>query len=304
MLGVVIISGIATGLLYSLIGVGLVVVYRTTRVLNFAQGDLVTLIAYFTFSMLTMAGAGYAPTAVATLVVGCVLGIAFYYLIVKPLSRRQSGWLRIQGIHDERASINVLIGTLAASMVFQGIEPMVWGYSLETFQSPFPGGSVRFLGLIASYANLGTIGVCAAVLILFGIFFKATSLGKMMNATYDNPVGAELVGVRADRVYATCWAICGLLSAIAALLVTPVVYLTNTSLLVFLFSAFAAVVIGGFTSFAGAIVGGIIFGVTQNLVSVFLSPKLEHAFVSLMIIAILLIRPNGLLGTPERSQRV
>lgn len=304
MLGTVILSGIATGLLYSLVGIGLVIIYRTSRVLNFAQGDLVTVTAYGAFTLLVTAQVAYPVAFVLTLAVGALVGAAFYYLVAKPLSRRQGGWLRVRGIHEERATINVLIGTIAASMILEGAEPYIWGHTVVTFDALFSSGAVRFLGMVVSYNNLAIIVISVVTMLALILFFRLTSLGKTMEAAFDNPIGAELVGVRIERVYVAAWVISGLLSALAALLATPVTYLTNTSLVVFIFSAFAAIVLGGFTSFTGAIVGGLLFGVVKNLVTLYLSARLEQVFIFVMIMVILFIRPSGLFGKDTGVKRV
>lgn len=304
MLGTVIFSGLATGLLYSLVGIGLVIIYRTSRVLNFAQGDLVTVTAYGAYTLLMVSQIGYPLAFALTLILGAVVGALFYFILAKPLSRRQSGWLRVRGIHDESASINVLIGTIAAAMVLEGVEPYIWGHTVVTFQPPLPGGAVHLFGSIISYNNLGIISISILTMLILIAFFRLTALGKMMEAAFDNPVGAELVGIRIERVYITAWIISGVLSALAALLATPVAYLTNTSLVVFMFSAFAAIVLGGFTSFSGAIVGGILFGVVKNLVALYLSSRLEQVFIFVMIMVILFVRPAGLFGKGADAGRV
>lgn len=290
------VSGLATGLLYALTGLGLVVVYRTTRILNFAGGDIATVLAYFTYVLLVVLHFPYYVSAPATLIAGAALGYLFSRGIIDPLGRRAGRWLRIRGMYEDHTVLNIVIGTFAFAMLAQGLEQIIAGSEIGTLPSLFGNATFRYGGIAIGYDNAAIIVVS---LLLFGIlswFFDRTSLGIAMQAAYDNPLATELVGLDLHRIYTASWTISGVLFAIAALFATPVTYLTNTSLVVFMFSAFAAVVLGGLASFRGAVIGGCFFGIANNLIAAYISSSFEQVLVFVVMLAVLLVRPYGLLG--------
>jgi len=283
MLTQIILTGLVVGSLYALAGVGLVVMYKTSEIINFAQGDTATLTTFIAFTLLISVGLPYPVVFVLVLLAALGAGIVIYGLAVRPLVGR-------------RSPLDAVVTTLGVAMVINGLAAWIWGYSTQNVPSAIRGAGLRFGEASLTAQDVLTVTVAVLCIAVFLAFFRFTRLGVAMQAVSQNPAAAQLMGVNLHRVHALSWGLGGILAAVAGLFVAPMVYLDVTSINHFMIKAFAAVVLGGFSSFAGAIVGGLVLGVGSNLVAAYLSTDLKTTFVFVLMLGILAIRPAGLLG--------
>ncbi|MCL8207508.1 MAG: branched-chain amino acid ABC transporter permease [Actinomycetia bacterium] len=301
----VVVSGLSTGMLYGLIGLGLVLVYRASKVLNFAYGDMVTVLAYLAY---TLAGVFHLPWPVllgCTVCLGALLGIVVKAGLVDPLGRQADATWRLYGLYDESTLLNLVIGTMGLSLVLEGAEAAVWGTSVTSLPS-VAGNLTWTVGTFHVAVNaVVTILAGAAVTGGLALLLERTRIGRQIQATYENPFGATLVGVDVRRVYTAVWIISLVAAAVAAIFATPVTYLSSTSLVSFSFIGFVAIIVGGLTNVWGAVLGGIVLGVIQNLVAGYVSSGLEQIVIFLFVLAVLLVRPYGLFANPRQyTERV
>lgn len=283
MLTQILLTGLVVGSLYALAGVGLVVIYKTSEIINFAQGDTATLTTFVAFTLLIAGGLPYPAVLVLVLIAGAVAGILIYGVAVRPIVAR-------------RSPLDVVVTTLGVAMILNGVAAWIWGYSTQNIPSPIRGSGIRIGAASLGADDLLTVGVSVLAILVFLLFFRFTRLGLAMQAVSQNPSAAQLMGVDLHRIHGVSWGLGGVLAAMAGLFVAPTTYLDVTSINGFMIKSFAAVVLGGFTSFAGAILGGLVLGVASNLVAGYFSTDLKTTLVFVLMLVILAIRPAGLLG--------
>ncbi len=283
-LAIAVIFGIVTGALYGLAALGLVLVYRATKVLNFALAGTASISAYIASSLLD-AGWGYPRVLVVVLASGAVLG-ALCYLILKGIA--------------SAGPITISIGTVGILLVLLGLVGNIWG--VEQKQLPLPVRGNVSLGQI-SIAYYELLAVAVAVTALFAGFLVVfrTRLGLRMRAVSSGPRTADLLGVNRRVVELSAWAMGGAAGSLAGLLIVPLRQLDQNVLVNFMLTAFVAVVMGGFTSIGGVVASGIFVGIALNLLSTFVSGTLQSTFAFLLIAAVLAFRPNGVFGFRERA---
>lgn len=303
-------DGLFNAAIYSSLAIAIVVIYRSSGVLNFAQGEMATLSAFVGYLFLTPAGAAAAglslvswlpghpwPVAVSIAVAvlfGTVMGALVERVLIRPL---EGG--------SELSVVNVSIGLLIA---VSALMTELWTTRPRIFPSMFPTGPDDFVGVLGARLRFQTLGVWATVLVALGLlslFLYKTKTGLAFRAITSNRASAALVGIRVSRVLMIGWAVAAALGALAAALVSSSVFLEPTLMIRVLIYAFAAATIGGLDSPAGAVVGGVLVGLTQSLVPGYLFVPTELSLVPPLVamVIVLLVRPAGLLGT-ARVERV
>lgn len=288
MLGQLIVSGLAAGSLYGVMALGLILIYKTTHILNFGQGDMAMFSTFIALLLFRNWGVPLLAALGAALAVGALLGIV--------VDRGLLHWAKNAPV------TSLFIATLGVGMILQAIA--LWMGLVDA--RPFPyvlRGSPLFIGeVVLRQHDLLVFGVALVVsLLLFGVF-KFTKVGIAMRATSQNRRAAQLMGINVGRMGTLSWALGLGIGAIAGCLVAPIVYLDLTSMVFVMIKAIAAAVLGGFTSLPGAVVGGLLLGVIENLFSGYMPAAiapLKTTFVFTLIIVVLVVRPHGLLG--ERS---
>jgi branched-chain amino acid transport system permease protein len=281
--------GIATGSIYGLIALGFVLVYKATKVFNFAQGDLMTLGAYMLFTFTTSYGLDAwiaIPLAVASAI---PIGLAFQFIFVRPLIGQPF--------------LPVVMATIGASLIIQAVIQINWGVFDLPYISQFPHRVFDVDGVRVSSFDLITIGVSAACVALFAAFFKLTTLGLQMRAAAASNEAAILSGINVRRVSLTAWAIGTLLAFVAGIILANGQGAITFSLTGLGLLAFPAVVIGGLESIPGAVLGGVIVGMLQALIGGYYDPLAQDPLVYAALLLMLLVRPYGLFGQRE-IQRV
>ena len=291
-----IISGLSQGSLYSLVALGIVLIYRANRVLNFSHGDVSTAGTFIAFALV---GYGFSGTAmpwwaafVLAILAGSVIAMIFYYLILIPAQRRGANHL------------GQIILTLGFGLVIQSFI-LKFG-SLEPQSFPFPLSATKTFGLggaVISELNLGTLIIGIAGCIFFYLLVQKTPLGLAMRATSENLPAAQTLGIPTRMVLATSWGLAAGLGVLAGLFSAATLFLDPTFMLEPFLKGMAAAILGGLNSLPGAIVGGLILGIAEALAGGFIAVAFKNTLAFLIIIVVLLVRPEGLLGT-EFVERV
>jgi branched-chain amino acid transport system permease protein len=281
------VAGLSQGAIFASLALALVLIYRATEVINFAQGEMAmasTFIAY----QLILWGLSYWAAFFATLAISFVLGTAIQLVVIRPV--------------QHRSVIAVVIVTVGLFILIDGLVTWKWGADLKFMQAPF-GNTIYHAGNVAfARQDLGVLLVTILSVILLGILFRFTKLGLGMRAAALRPAAASLVGVRVNWMLAIGWGLAAVLGAVAGMMTEPSQFLTPKMMQPILLYAFAAAVLGGLESPVGSVVGGLALGVFLNLIGQYVGfatseLRLPIAFGVLLIV--LLVKPNGLFGRKQ-----
>jgi branched-chain amino acid transport system permease protein len=276
-------SGLSQGAVFASLALALVLIYRATDILNFAQGEMATFTTYIAWSL--MNHMPYWPAFALTLVIAFVGGAAIERVVIRPV--------------EHRPDIVIVIVTIGLLIALNGLAPWIWGPEVKAFETPFSNGTTEIGGVVIAYQDLGVLGVTLATVLLLWAFFRFTTLGLVMRAVANSQDASRLVGVRVGWMLALGWGLAAVLGAIAGMMAAPTQFLDANLMLIILIYAFAAAVLGGIDSPLGAVVGGLILGVLINILGTYVDfiggeLRLPAAFVVLLVV--LLIRPQGLFG--------
>jgi branched-chain amino acid transport system permease protein len=288
-----VVSGLASGGVYALLALALVIIHRSTGVINFAQGEMATLSTYIAWTLTVNHGWSYWPAFVATLAISFAGGVGIHRVVIRPVER--GNVLRI---------VIVTIGLLVA---INGFVVWKWGGEPQQLQSPFGTSTYDVGGVIVAANDIGTIAVALGIVVLLWLLFQFTKVGLALRAAAVNPEEARLVGVRVTWMLALGWGLAALLGAVAGMLTAPTVGLDPNMMAPVLIYAFAAAILGGIDSPLGAVVGGLLLGVLLNLLSYlsqygafdWFTEELRLPMALLIILVVLLVRPQGIFGKPE-----
>lgn len=282
-----IISGLATGSLYALAALGLVLIFKTSDVVNFAQGEMAMFGTFIMFTFLKAGGLPYWGAFVLALAFAFLMGAAIERAVLRPLA--------------QAPLISVLIATLGLMQIINGVAGWIWGYQAKAFPTAVSGSPISLGDLIITLPDLINLVVSLVVMTGFFLLFKFTKLGVAMRAVAENRVAARLMGIATDRILSLTWGLGGILAATAGILIAPVTNLDINMMADMQIKAFTAAVLGGFTSLPGAVVGGLALGVLENIVGQFV-PQLKTPFAFALIVLVLVIKPTGLMGTVQRKK--
>ena len=273
-------AGLATGGIYASLALALVMIYRSTHHVNFAQGEM-AMFSTFIASMLVQAGWPYWAAFFTTVVMAFAMGVAIEATLIRRLR------------HAPILAIVVVF--VALLVILHSLAGWLFGYAIRPFPSPFAEAAVA--GGLLSPHQLGAIGVTLLMLALMYVFFRYSPLGLQMRATAENPTSSRLVGVRVNRMLALGWGLAGAIGAVAGMMIAPVVFLDVHMMSGVLLYAFAAAVLGGIGSAPGAVVGGFIVGVLENLLGTYVvGAELKLSVALVLIIVVLVAKPSGLFG--------
>ena len=282
------VEGLALGAVYGSLALALVLVYRATRVINFAQGELALATTYVAYQLIQW-GLSYWEAFFATLAIAFALGTLLQVTVIRPV--------------QHRSVIAAVIVTLGLFILIDGIVNWIWGGDFKFVPQPFGIGSYSVGGVTIQHLYVGMLGVVLASVLLVWALFRFTKLGLGMRAAALRPAAAALVGVRVEWMLALGWGLAAVLGAVAGLMAEPSqLFLQPTLMQPILVYAFAAAALGGLESPAGAIVGGAAIGVFLTLVVGYvpeISSELQLPFAFAVLLGVLLIRPSGLFGRRE-----
>ncbi len=282
------VEGLALGAVYGSLALALVLVYRATRIINFAQGELAMATTYVAWQLIQW-GLTYWEAFFATLGMAFVLGTVLEVALIRPV------------LH--RSAIAAVIVTVGLFILIDGVVNWIWGGDFKFIPSPF-GTRVYHAGSVAiPRLYLGMLAVVLLSVLLVWLLFRFTKLGLGMRAAAIRPAEAALVGVRVDRMLAVGWGLAAVLGAVAGLMAEPSQFTLEPTLMQpILVYAFAAAVLGGLESPAGAVVGGLLLGVSLTLIVQYvpaITSELQLPFAFAVLIVVLLVKPSGLFGRRE-----
>lgn len=280
-MGQMIVSGIALGAIYGLVALGIVLVFKATGVLNFAHGEGVMLSTFVAFTLLKWK-LPYALVVVLTLAFAAVFGMVMERLVIRRFVGKP---LLVSGI-----------ATLGLFLLFGDVAVWIWGKDPFEFPGPFSQKPIMVAGIAISAADLGIVGTAAVLAGALFAFFRFTRLGIAMQACMEHPTAAQLMGIPTRRIYSLAWALSSMIGAVAGLLIAPVTFLHFTMMQHVLHYAFAAAVLGGILSLPGSLIGGIVIGISANLTGAYVSSAWKEVVPFLVMLAILILRPHGLLA--------
>jgi branched-chain amino acid transport system permease protein len=276
------VSGLATGGIYASLALALVMVYRATGHLNFAQGEMATFSTYIALALI-QAGLAYWLAFALTVAVAFGIGVGLQVLVMRRTA--QAPPLTVVGV-----SIGLLL-------IFNSASGWLFGYTVKQFPSPFEGAAHGVLGGLASGHELGMTAVTLAVLAVVYLFFRYTTLGLAMRAAAINAESSRLVGIRVGRMLALGWGLAAALGAVAGMMVAPVVFLDPNMMSGVLLYAFASALLGGIENPFGAVLGGFAVGVIENLGGAYLvGTELKLTLALALIGGVLVLRPAGVFG--------
>jgi branched-chain amino acid transport system permease protein len=277
-------GGLLSGVMYSLVAIGFVLIYKTSGVLNFAQGALL-LFAALTFVSLVERGVPFALALALTFAIMVLLGIGIERAVLRPLVNKPP--------------ITLFMATLGLSYVIEGAAQLLWGTQVHALDLGIEDIPFEFYGVFISQFDLFASGVAALMVVGLTLFFRYTRVGLTFRAVADDQFAALAVGLRLPRIWATVWAASGLVALVAGLL-WGARSGVQFSLSLVVLKALPVLVLGGFDSIAGAIVGGLIIGASEKLAEVYIGEYfgggIEGWFAYVLALAFLLVRPSGLFG--------
>jgi branched-chain amino acid transport system permease protein len=281
------IDGIATGSIYGALALALVLIYRSTGIVNFAQGELAMFSTFVAWSLVE----GGLPVGVAiliTLVLSMAAGMVIERVLIRPVEGGQE--------------LTLVTVTLGLFILVNGLARWIWGSTNRGFPSLFPDDSVSVGGIGMSLESLGLVAILLAVSGLLYLIFQRTGLGLAMRAAAVDPAASRLVGIPVGRMLMIGWGLAAVCGALAGVLVAPRLFLDPNLMGPVIIYSFAAATLGGFDSPFGAVLGGWIIGVAEALAGGyvdFIGQDLKILVPLTVILSVLLVRPHGLFGSPE-----
>jgi branched-chain amino acid transport system permease protein len=282
------VAGLAQGAIFGSLALALVLIYRATEVINFAQGEMAMATTYVCYQLIQW-GVSYWLAFFLTLVFGFVLGVLTYGVFIRPV--------------QHRSVIAIVIVTLGMFILIDGVVAWIWGADIKFMASPFGNRVFRSGGVAVSAQDIGVFAVSIISMVALWALFQFTKVGLAMRAAALRPAAASLVGVRVDRMLAIGWGLAAMLGAVAGLMAEPTQFVLQPTLMQpILLLAFAAAVLGGLESPIGAVIGGLLIGVFLNLVGQyvgFATSELRLPIAFAMLLLVLLVRPTGLFGRKQ-----
>jgi branched-chain amino acid transport system permease protein len=286
-----VIAGLSAGSLYTLVALGIVLIYRSTKILNFAHGDMATMGTFFAFSLLSWHFPFYMAFPLS-LLFGGMLAVLFYLWIVVPAQRRDATIL---------GQITITVGL---SMVFQGFIVYLWGADSKVLS--FPLSDIKTWKLGHVYLNelsVGTLLIGIIGSLLLYLLIQKTRLGLAMKAASENLQAAQTLGIPTRTILAVSWGLAAFLGVLAGLFLAPALILDPFFMLEPFLKGFAGAILGGLNSLPGAILGGLIIGVIESLCGGYISLEFKNTVPFIVILLVLLFKHEGLLGK-EFKERI
>ncbi|MCK8779505.1 branched-chain amino acid ABC transporter permease [Rhizobium sp. NTR19] len=282
----VLLSGLATGSIYALVAIGFTLVWQAAQTVNFAQGEFVMLPAFFVLAGMSFFGLPLWAALLLGLVASIVvLGILFKKLIVEPIL--------------PHGGITLIIATMALGILLKESVKEFYSAEAQPFASLVQSAHVDVLGAVLSLQDLVNLAISLTIVVLLTLFLNRTRTGRCMQATAQNPAVAEILGVNVKRMILYTFIINAALAALASFLITPIYLAKFSNGETLGLIAFIAAIVGGFNQIRGALVGGLLIGVLDNLTAAYVTAEYRAALPLVLLIGIILLRPQGIMGTSE-----
>jgi branched-chain amino acid transport system permease protein len=282
-----VIDGIAIGSIYGALALALVLIFRSTGLVNFAQGEMAMFSTFIAWGLVE-AGLPLGVALLSALILSFAGGMVIERVLIRPV--------------ENADPLTILIVTLGLFILINSAAGWIWGFENRGFPSFLPDGSAEIGNVNISYESVGIVAILLGVSGLLVLLFQRTKLGLAMRAAAANPASSRLVGINVGRTLMIGWGLAALLGALAGVLVAPQLFLDVNFMGGVLVYSFAAATLGGFDSPKGAIIGGWIIGVAETLAGDyigFIGSDLTILVPLTIIFVVLLVRPNGLFGSPE-----
>jgi branched-chain amino acid transport system permease protein len=281
------VNGLMVGGIYALIALGIVIVFRSTKIFNFAAGDLIMVGGFITFMFMQM---GMPPLVAIILAVfaGAALGLVIERLAMRPMIGQPV--------------LAAIMVTLAVSYLLKGVTLLIWGGNPQVFPRFLPGRIFRAAGIVWSNELLWTFGITVLLFIAFAVFYKFSRIGLDMRATAEDHQLAQTKGISVKRIFAFTWALAGMTGVVGGVFLGLKLSL-NLPLADVGLKAFSAVIFGGLESIMGAIIGGLLVGVLENIIGGLINPALKEITPYVILLLVLIFRTEGLFGL-KRIERI
>ena len=290
MISELVIGGLASGSLYALIGIAIVLVLQATEVPNFAQGEMAMFATFVAFSLLNTYHLSWWLVLPLTLAFAALQGVVVQQVVIRPLLGAPI--------------INAVIATLGLNMALHSVAGMIWGNQTNVFASPVANLPVfKLFGVNVSPDSALTILVSVAMVVLFTLILRHTRAGVALRAASQNQQVAKLMGISVSRSFALAWAMGSMAGVVAGMLVAPILFLDVNMMGPLLIKGFAGAVLGGLGSLGGVFIGGLLLGVVENLMGAYVSGSFSEALSFLLIIVVLIVAPAGIFGR-VKSQKL
>ena len=293
----ILINGLSTGAIYALLALGFVLIFKSTGIINFAQGELAMIGAFICYTLAVMLGVHYLPAFLIAVVTGAVLGGVIDFIFF----RRMVG----------EPMFSTIMVTVGLASILTSIAGFLWGHDVRSIRSPFTDKIAHLGGLVVSQGALYTIGVSVLLFIVFAFFFNRSLLGVAMRGAAEDPDTAGLMGINVKKIHMSAWSIGALVAALAGMFLAEQSFvhlsMSHTGI-----KAMSAAILGGMESIRGAVLGGIIVGVIEGFAANYLSGlelgnfhfgDVKDVAAFAVMIIVLMIRPHGIFGK-EKVERV
>jgi branched-chain amino acid transport system permease protein len=276
-------GGVAQGCVYALVALGFVLIYKATETVNFAQGDMMMLGAFFALTASTVLGLPYWATIGFAVIVMAVLGMVIERTVIRPVL----GY----------PTFTVVMITIGIGYILRGVVIMVpgWGTDTYTLRTPFGEAVLRIGGAVIAAEQVVTIGLTAALCLALYLFFRFSRLGIAMQATSQNQLAAYYMGIPVRRMNMLIWGVAASVAAIGGILLAPVAFVHANMGFIGL-KAFPAAVVGGFGSVPGAVAGGLIIGLVEAFAGFYLPEGFKDIAAYVVVLVVLLLMPSGIFG--------
>ena len=286
-----VVAGIATGSIYALVALAIVLIFRSTDVINFAQGEM-AMVATFIVWSISISGVNVWLVLLIGVAVAAVMGAAIERFVVRRV--------------EDASILSVVVVTLGLFLLLNSVAIWIWaqGELPKAFPTPFSFESANLGIARVSQHHVGLFVIAVALMVVLFALFNYTKIGLGMRATAQNKLASRLMGINVGRMLTLGWALSAAVGGLAGMLIAPITFLHPGFMLGVLLFAFAAAVLGGLNSAPGAIVGGFIIGVTENLLGTYtpqawFGPEMKLPLTLLLLVIVLLVKPTGLFGQPE-----
>ena len=277
------VAGIVNGAYYALLGLAIALIYRTTAVANFAQGELGTLGTFIMVLYVTKLPLGPVPQLIVSVLISAGVSALAYVVLLRP--RRDAD------------PLNLTVRTLGLFTLIHALTLYLWGANEPyTVQGLFAAGNVDIGGFRLAYDQIGTLVIAAMLGLALFALFRFTRVGLAMRSVAMNADVASMLGIDVDRIALVVWFISGAIGALVAMLIAPVSFLGTGLMQPYLLKAFTAAVLGGLNSFPGVVLGGLLLGVIESFAATWVSIHLREPFTFAILLLVLLFKPAGLFG--------
>jgi len=289
-MGQIVVSGLIFGCVYGLAALGLVLIFRTTGLVNFAHGEMAMVSSFVAFSLLTNFELPYYGAVLAAIAFSAFFGIAVFWVLIRHVS--------------QASHLNQLVMTLGVFLAIHGAAGLIWGHTPTSFPKAVEGKSFSIAGVFITPNEIFVLVITFLLSMILFVLFRYTRVGLAMRASSQDLVAARLMGINVNAVFLATWAAGSVLGGIAGLLTAPFTFLGVSMMFNVLIMAFAAAVLAGFMSLPGAVIGGLMIGVFGNLVSYYWAPEMALVCTFALIVAVLYIRPQGIFGDAPTMKKV